>query len=123
MKMVPHGYHAHVYAPDASDRQTLVAVREAASRLEGVRVGSLHPQPIGPHRFPMFQLAFEPPALDRVLPWLMAHRCGLPVLIHPLVGDPLLEHRDHAIWLGSPLPLDLAVFGAPTEARSYGRHA
>ena len=32
-----------------------------------------------------------------------------PVLLHPESGNELEDHRDHAVWLGEPLPLNLSV--------------
>ncbi len=39
--------------------------------------------------------------------WLMSSRDGLSILVHPLTGDPVAEHTEHALWLGDPLPLDV----------------
>lgn len=46
-----------------------------------------------------------------VLPWLALYRKGLVVFMHPLTGDELADHRDHAIWMGAVRPLDLSIFG------------
>jgi aromatic ring-cleaving dioxygenase len=35
----------------------------------------------------------------------------LVVFLHPLTGDELADHRDHAIWMGALRPLKLSVFG------------
>jgi len=39
------------------------------------------------------------------LPWLMLNRDGLSILLHPGTGDAYADHIDHAVWLGSVLPL------------------
>jgi len=47
-----------------------------------------------------------------LLPWLALNRQGLVVFAHPETGHELADHRDHAIWLGTGLDLDLSVFAA-----------
>jgi aromatic ring-cleaving dioxygenase len=53
----------------------------------------------------MYQLAIPPPLLASFLPWLMLNRDGLSILLHPGTGDAYADHIDHAVWLGSVLPL------------------
>ena len=48
----------------------------------------------------MYQIAFPPALLSRLLPWLMLNRLGLTVLLHPVTGDDYADHTDHAAWLG-----------------------
>jgi DOPA 4,5-dioxygenase len=42
--------------------------------------------------------------------WLSLNRQGLVVLIHPLTGDDLADHTEHAIWMGAVRPLDVGMF-------------
>lgn len=35
------------------------------------------------------------------VPWLMQHRGGLDVLVHPNTGCPVNDHRDWASWMGN----------------------
>ena len=53
----------------------------------------------------MYQIAFPPALLASYLPWLMLNRDGLSILLHPGNGDAYADHIDHAVWLGSVLPL------------------
>ena len=55
------------------------------------------------------QLAASPDQFARLLPWLALNRNGLVVFAHPETGNELEDHRDHAIWMGELLPLDLSV--------------
>lgn len=73
--------------------------------------GSVRSGPIGPHPLPMFEAWFGNPSLDSVLRWAMENRRGLSVMIHPISGNDLADHRDHSIWLGKPLSLRLDIFG------------
>ena len=112
------GYHAHIYAMSAEADPGLLEIHDRAGReLERVRVGRLHREPVGPHLRPMFQLAFSRTDIAYMLPWLIEHRGSHSVLVHPLLGDALLEHTDAALWLGPPLDLDLAVFGGEVGER------
>jgi DOPA 4,5-dioxygenase len=105
------GFHAHVYFRDADERTRALALRvDLSRRFRGLTLGRVHDRAIGPHPIPMYQVAFPRAGFAGVVPWLMCHRRGLSVLIHPLVGDPLPEHDDYASWLGRSLTLRLEVF-------------
>lgn len=109
--LVSPAYHIHFYC---TDEQIPLAqkVREALVNsdcgIEGA--GPVRNRPIGPHPLPMFEAWFPNSALDKVLRWAMQNRRGLSVMLHPLSGSDLADHRDHAMWLGSPLPLRLDIF-------------
>ena len=77
----------------------------AWQRPSRVTLGRWHDTPVGPHTQSMYQLAFPPPLLASFLPWLMLNRDGLSILLHPGTGDAYADHIDHAVWLGSVLPL------------------
>ena len=107
------GFHAHVYFRDADERARALAIRvDLNRRFRGVTLGRVHDRAIGPHPIPMYQVAFPSAGFADLVPWLMCHRRGLSVLVHPLVGDPLPEHGDYASWLGRPLALRLDVFSS-----------
>ena len=103
------GYHAHVYFTHETVEQAR-ALCEAARDAFGVNMGRGHEKPVGPH--PMFscQLAATVEQFAILLPWLALHRNGLIVFAHPETGDDLSDHRDHGIWLGTGLALDLSIF-------------
>lgn len=104
------GYHAHIYY-DAASRETAALVREQLAERFDVRLGRWRDAPVGPHPRAMYQVAFAADQFDRVVPWLMVNRQGLVVLVHPLTGDDLADHSDHALWLGERLDLDLDGLG------------
>ncbi|MGY4491507.1 DOPA 4,5-dioxygenase family protein [Pseudomonas sp. TE3610] len=104
------GYHAHIYF-DASTVDQARALCEEAARQLPVVMGRVHEKLVGPHPEWSCQLAFESQAVVQVLPWLAMNRNGLVVFLHPLSGDELADHRDHAIWMGAVRPLKLSVFG------------
>ena len=104
------GYHAHLYY-DATTLPQARAICEEAARVLPVQMGRLHERPVGPHPDWSCQLAFAADALNDVLPWLAMNRQGLVVFLHPLTGNELADHRDHAVWMGAVRPLKLELFG------------
>ena len=102
-------YHAHIYFDESSvDKAALLC--EKAGELFGVTVGRVHQKLVGPHPRWSCQLGFAPDAFDQVIPWLMLNRRGLTIFTHPETGDHLADHRDHALWMGEMLDLDLSIF-------------
>lgn len=100
------GFHAHIYYNPAT-REAAARVREGLSRFD-VRIGSWHDEPVGPHPRSMYQVVFSPKEFGKVVPWLMLHREGLDVLIHPETGDSVADHLDYSLWLGKKLKLNKA---------------
>jgi DOPA 4,5-dioxygenase len=102
------GFHAHVYFGPSTLAQARELCEEAARRFP-LQMGRMHERPVGPHPDWSCQLSFGPDAFAEVVPWLALHRNGLVVFVHPLTGNELLDHRDHAIWMGQIRPLDLSA--------------
>ena len=100
------GYHAHVYY-DPATRPIAERLREAIGVRFTARLGRWHDRPVGPHPTSMYQVAFATAEFATLVPWLMLNRDGLDVLVHPETGDDVTDHRDHALWLGNKLALDL----------------
>ena len=100
------GWHAHIYYDPAS-RPRAERVREGIAAGFAVRLGRWHDRPVGPHPQAMYQVAFGADDFAALVPWLALNRDGLDVLVHPETGDDVTDHTDHAIWLGTRLPLDI----------------
>ena len=100
------GWHAHVYY-DAETKPQAAGLREAIEENFDIRMGRWRDRPVGPHPEWSYQIAFEPELFATLVPWLSQHREGLVVLVHPLTGDDLIDHRDYPIWLGEHRELDL----------------
>jgi DOPA 4,5-dioxygenase len=105
------GYHAHIYYRPGSKPEAAI-VREQLGDLFDVSLGRWHDQPVGPHPISMYQVAFATEEFVKIIPWLMLNRQGLDILVHPETGHDLEDHRDHALWLGEKLKLNLAMFEA-----------
>lgn len=103
-----HGYHAHVYF-NADSQAAAKTLCEAAAAHFALKMGRMHEGPVGPHPDGSCQLAFKAALFGEVMPWLALNRGGLVVLVHPVTGHDLIDHRDRAIWMGAVRPLNLSV--------------
>jgi DOPA 4,5-dioxygenase len=103
-------YHAHIYFRDEEvDAATALHGRAEAALGTVATVWPMRKRCVGPHARPMFEIEFPHAARAQVLAWVEAHHGGFSVLLHPETGDELSDHRDHAVWLGAQLPLDLSI--------------
>ena len=100
------GYHAHVYF-DAATRSIAERLRDTISSKFTVEAGAFSDEPRGPHPVPQFNVIFETPEFQNIVPWLMLNRGGLNVLVHPLTESNYDDHSTYALWLGTPVPLRL----------------
>jgi len=107
-----YGYHAHIYYNNDEERERAAEIRAAVEEAFEVRMGRWRDEPVGPHPVAMFQVAFKPEIFPQIVPWLMLNRAGLSILIHPETGDDVPDHRDHPIWLGEKLSLDISFLEA-----------
>ena len=89
------------------------SARDLSERAEdrfGIVMGRVHERPVGPRPMWSCQLACGPDQFAEVLPWLALNRDGLIVFSNPETGDDLADYRDHGIWLGTGLELNLSIF-------------
>src|ERR1044071_7824136 len=105
-----HGYHAHVYF-DKTSRSSAAEFRKKLIENFGaqIRIHGLIDEPIGPHPLPMFEVPLRSEDFATVVPWTMLTHGRHSILVHPITGSDLADHRDHPIWIGPQLPLDLTV--------------
>jgi aromatic ring-cleaving dioxygenase len=100
------GYHAHVYF-DAATRPVAHRLRDKLDDLFAVELGAFADEPRGPHPIPQFNVIFELPEFQKIVPWLMLNREGLDVLVHPLTQSNYDDHTRYALWLGKVVALKL----------------
>ena len=105
------GYHAHVYF-DAAKRPIAERLRDTIVGKFTVEAGAFADEPRGPHPVPQFNVIFERPEFQNIVPWLMLNREGLDVLVHPLTESNYDDHSKYALWLGTPVPLKLERLSA-----------
>ena len=99
------GYHAHIYYDPVKTRDAAARVRQGLTAFK-VQLGSWHDEAVGPHLDAMYQAVFAPEEFAQVVPWLMLHREGLSVLVHPSTGDSYGDHLERSLWLGTRLKLN-----------------
>jgi DOPA 4,5-dioxygenase len=102
------GYHAHVYY-DSETKPKAAKLRETLLATFKLEPGAFSDAPIGPHPISQFNVTFETPEFQNVVPWLMFNRDGLDVLIHPLSESSYDDHSKNAMWLGTPVPMKLDI--------------
>jgi aromatic ring-cleaving dioxygenase len=100
------GWHAHVYF-DAASRPIAERLRETIVGKFKVEAGAFADEPRGPHPVPQFNIIFEAPEFQNLVPWLVFNREGLNVLVHPLTASNYDDHSKLAMWLGTPEALRL----------------
>ena len=98
------GYHVHVYY-DAATKPKAAQLRETLLGKFKVEAGGFSDAPIGPHPVSQFNVMFETPEFEQVVPWLMLNRDGLDILVHPLTDSSYNDHTAYAMWLGAPVAL------------------
>ena len=108
------GYHAHIYY-DPATKGAAARVREGLGAGFRVQLGSWHDEPVGPHLKAMYQAVFVPEEFGKIVPWLMIHREGLSVLVHPSTGDGYEDHLERSLWLGEKLKLNENVLSRSTS--------
>ena len=101
------GYHAHIYYDPQRTRPTAERLWDVICQQFQVQLGGFRDEPVGPHPVANVQVIFTPEQFQPVVEWLMLHRDGLDVLIHPLTDNSVHDHSIYAMWLGSPVPLKL----------------
>jgi aromatic ring-cleaving dioxygenase len=102
----PTGYHAHVYFDPAS-RPVAERLKDTIASKFGLKPGALSDEPRGPHPISQFNVIFQTPDFQNLVPWLMLNREGLDILVHPLTEDMVDDHSIYALWLGTPVSLKL----------------
>ena len=99
------GYHAHIYYDPKTTRDAAAKVRAGLAQFN-VQLGSWHDEAVGPHLDAMYQAVFTQEEFAQIVPWLMLHREGLSVLVHPSTGDGYGDHMERSLWLGDRLKLN-----------------
>jgi len=102
------GYHAHVYY-NAETKPLAAKLRETIIGKFTVEPGAFSDEPRGPHPISQFNVTFEVPEFQNIVPWLMLNHDGLDVLIHPLTESSYDDHSKNAMWLGTPVPMRLDI--------------
>ncbi|WP_420549843.1 DOPA 4,5-dioxygenase family protein [Curvivirga sp.] len=104
-----YDYHAHIYFDEAT-KDIAWSIREQIEKnWPDIDMGRFWERNVGPHPRWSFQVAFHHKDFADITKWLMFNRKDLVVFLHPQSGDELADHRDHPIWMGEKLQLDLSM--------------
>ena len=101
------GYHAHIYYDPARTRAVAERICAGIGAKFEVEIEEFRDTPRGPHPISNALVIFKPDQFAHVVPYLMVHRDGLDVLVHPLTEDAVADHTDFALWLGQPIALKI----------------
>jgi aromatic ring-cleaving dioxygenase len=101
------GYHAHIYYDPTRTRAVAEGVCAALGESCQVEIEAFRDTPRGPHPRANVLVIFTPDQFEQVVPYLMVHRDGLDVLVHPLTENAVEDHTDFAMWLGKPVELNI----------------
>src|SRR5258706_8837176 len=101
------GYPAHIYYDPTSTRAVAEGVCAALGEHCQVEIEAFRDTPIGPHPLANVLVLFKLDQFAQVVPYLMVHRDGLDVLVHPLTADAVEDHTAFAMWLGKPVELKI----------------
>ena len=102
-------YHFHLYFDDPQ----IPAAQSVAEQLAdnfSVSVGRVWDRPVGPHPVNSCQITVPREKFEAIVSWLLVHRRGLDVFIHPEGDNDLIDHRDHIMWIGRSYEIDLSIF-------------
>ena len=103
-------FHAHVYfSPATRDSAAGLRAHLAAQASLGLVIHPMRDGRAGPHLVTMFGVDIPKASLPTVLGFLMLNHGPHSVLVHPVTSNEVQDHSVHALWLGSPQPLDLSV--------------
>ncbi|TPX55690.1 hypothetical protein PhCBS80983_g05109 [Powellomyces hirtus] len=64
--------------------------------------------PRGPHLIGSFETWVPIEYFATLYQWFLLNRQGLSILVHPLTREEVRDHSERAVWMGTPLPLDLS---------------
>lgn len=122
-------FHSHAYFDETVPERVEEAlafrkrIEETFASNPHVEVHSFVPRPAGPHPHGSFEVLFTREAFAEYISWLAFERpAEMAILIHPLTRSQTLDHSTRAMWLGTPLTLDIAMLqGVDERLAASGR--
>lgn len=118
-------YHIHIYARDGWEVVLATSLAAQLRKLAPGKVSDAHKVGrVGPHTLENVEVDIAPEAFGEVVRFLQMNAQGLSILIHPRTGDEVFDHRQAAMWIGTPVPFNEGFFArlvANQNARSGRR--
>ena len=102
-------YHFHLYY-DVENIEAANVLREKIKESFDFEVGRLWDKPVGPHPIGSCQVSIPTQRFEEALTWFLENRKDIDLFIHPVTGDDLADHSDHAIWVGKSYDLKIEIF-------------
>jgi aromatic ring-cleaving dioxygenase len=103
-------FHIHLYFNLDEEAKAQRVAGTIQAKFSSVELGRFHQGPVGPHPIGSVQILVRKEEFGEVLSLVALKHEGLTVFCHPNTGDDLLDHTEHAIWLGRQVPLNLGMF-------------
>ncbi|HYD17193.1 MAG TPA: DOPA 4,5-dioxygenase family protein [Patescibacteria group bacterium] len=108
----PTAYHIHIYfQPGTEGEQDALDVTQKLQQRfpwaveDAHRVGK-----VGPHSQANIGVTITPDSFGEVVGWLQLNSKNLSILIHPRTGDEIVDHKQAAMWLGTPVAFNEKFF-------------
>lgn len=102
-------YHFHIYYNPTQINEAMQVTRKLAELFQ-VPIGRHWDKPVGPHPIGSCQVSVPTELFGEICSWLILNREGFDFFIHPDTGNDLLDHTEHAMWLGKSYPLKTEIF-------------
>lgn len=99
-------WHIHIYQRNFQDMIASEAMVERFRKHYHFEYSRQFTSPVGPHPLPMHLIVLNWRKAD-FIPWLYKNKGELSILIHPMLDNEVAAHTTQAIWLGTPIPIDL----------------
>eukprot|EP01135_Chromosphaera_perkinsii_P003795 Nk52_evm41s255 gene=Nk52_evmTU41s255 len=118
-------FHAHLYWEIGNEKQYECAmhIRNALEKEfvrpqehnnhnnNGIVLGNVNKGKRGPHTKASMEIIIPKELVGAVVTALQLLRGEeISVLLHPLSGDDLKDHTTYAMWMGTPVELNLTIF-------------
>jgi aromatic ring-cleaving dioxygenase len=104
-----NNFHIHLYYSETTIHLAKALAKEVESKYS-IQIGTFHHRNVGPHPRWSVQLSVPTHLFGDILSFVAINRKDLTVFSHPDTGHDLLDHTDHAIWMGEVLEMNLEIF-------------
>lgn len=105
-------YHLHIYFTPGTDAEqnALNVAQELEKRFPKAVTHSHRVGKVGPHSQANIGVTITPDSFGEVVSWLQLNRKDLSILVHPRTGDEWVDHKDAAMWIGTPVDFNEKFF-------------
>lgn len=108
-----YGYHVHIYyiVGQPSEKAGLALTKEIKTKHPShINEILVYDDLVGPHPQANYALHIKTSGFTEIVGGLQLANQGLSILIHPETGDDEADHAQRAMWIGTPLSLNMGYF-------------